>query len=204
MRNAYLLSTNFESPRTKNAISVLENVGFNVILFKAIPHRDKVASNRISMQGIYQKILNTSKNEWNYIFEDDIEVVEPIKIEEIIEYEKISDKVMYLGLCELRPGKGTRKKLDIKINNHDVYETSGDTKGLHAIGLSKTGCKLLLEYAEKKPLNHNFYKFMDCILGVEFIRKHPATIVRYLLKGQIPGHRGSFYQDRKKYPTSIK
>ena len=95
MRNAYLLSTNFESPRTKNAISVLENVGFNVILFKAIPHRDKVASNRISMQGIYQKILNTSKNEWNYIFEDDIEVVEPIKIEEIIEYEQISDKVMY-------------------------------------------------------------------------------------------------------------
>lgn len=203
MRDAYLLTTNFESPRTKNAISVLEKVGFNVVLFKAIPHHDKVTSNRISMQEIYKKILDTSENDWNYVFEDDIEVVKPIKIEEIIEYEQISENIMYLGLCEDTPRHNKREKLDIKINDYDIYKTSGDTKGLHAIGLSKNGCKLLLEYANSKRMNDDFYKFMDCILGIEFIEKYPATIVRYSLNGQIRGHKGAFYQDRIHYPSTI-
>lgn len=195
-RNAYLLSTNFESERTIYSKNLLEKIGFNVILFKAIKHNCKVTSNKISMQAIYETICNDKTSDWNYVFEDDIDILSEISLSEIIEYEKISDKIIYLGLCRYGSDNFLTKTKNI-INKHQIYKTFGNTRGLHAIGLSHTGFEELLEFSK-----NNNHKYMDCILE-EFTKINPATIIRYDLESYIPGHRGIFYQDRKKFPTTI-
>ena len=195
-RNAYLLSTNFESERTIYSKNLLEKIGFNVILFKAIKHNCKITSNKISMQAIYETICNDKTSDWNYVFEDDINILSDISLSEIIEYEKISDKIIYLGLCRFGSDKFLIKTKNT-INKHPIYKIFGNSRGLHAIALSKIGFKELLEFSKK-----NKNKLMDIIL-CEFTKNNPATIIRYDLESYIPGHRGIFYQDRKKFPTTI-
>ena len=102
-RKAYLLTINEKSPRTIFSKKILQDIGFDVIIFKAIPNKDKVISNKISMQEIYKKIIN-SEHKWNYVFEDDINIRERISLDHIIEYENISEKVMYLGFLSLHHG----------------------------------------------------------------------------------------------------
>lgn len=130
-RNAYLLTTNPLSERTVFSKTILENIGFNVILFQAIKHHDNVISNKLSMNTIYNIIYNDRSNTWSYVFEDDINILEPISLNEIIEYEGISNNIMYLGLC--RYGDDSKLlKTKHKINNNIVYKTLGNTRGLHA------------------------------------------------------------------------
>ena len=134
-RNSYLLTANTKSLRCLFSIDVLTNIGFNVIIIDCIPNDNKVLSNKISMQYIYDLIKN-SDQDYSYVFEDDINILEPIKLDEIIEYEEISEMFFYLGICE--------NGLNViftghKINNHYVYSKSGCVRGLHAIGLSKKG-----------------------------------------------------------------
>lgn len=197
-RNAYLLTTNKTSDRTRFSYDILKQIGFNVILIDCIPDSKKVLSNKISMQYIYELISN-SNDEWSYVFEDDINILRPITLSEIIEYENISNKVFYLGLCK------NIKKLnrniiltDKIIQENKVYVTNGSCRGLHAIGLSKSGSKELLEYSRA----HNHKKYMDMILEM-FVKKNPANIVCYELESYIKGHRGVIFQDRKKFPSSI-
>jgi hypothetical protein len=57
-RTAYILTTNKLSDRTIFSQSVLEQIGFSVILVQHIPHQDNVLSNKISMQHIYELIAN--------------------------------------------------------------------------------------------------------------------------------------------------
>ena len=70
-------------------------------------------------------------------------------------------------------------------------------RGLHAIGLSKNGAKELLEYSQKSSKI-----YMDMILE-EFAQLNNPNMVRYDLESYISGHRGIFFQDRNKFPTSI-
>ena len=83
------------------------------------------------------------------------------------------------------------------INKYPVYKTFGNTHGLHAIGLSRSGCKELLDFSTT-----NDHKYMDCILG-KFIKNNHANIIRYDLESYISGHRGIFFQNRRKFPTTI-
>jgi hypothetical protein len=227
MRTAYLLTTNPQSPRAIFSKKVLENIGFNVIVVNAILHSDKVLSNKISMMHIYNMIQN-SHDEWGYVFEDDINIVEPIHISEIIEYEKISQMFFYLGCCMLNNGKSLQNTGYV-INNHPVIQVCGGVRGLHGIGISRPGAYQLLEFinttqncgnteAQNKHNNWKFLwrtargtsakvsqdkRYMDCILE-DFSKIYPANIVRYdLVSPQIEGHRGVLFQDRKQFPSSI-
>ena len=193
-RNAYLLTTNPKSERTIFSKNLLGKIGFNVIIFLAIKHHCKVTSNKISMKAIYKTICNDNTCEWNYVFEDDIDLLDKISLSEIIEYEKISDKIIYLGLCSNDP---MLIKTKYTINKYPVYKTFGNTHGLHAIGLSRSGCKELLDFSTT-----NDHKYMDCILG-KFIKNNHANIIRYDLESYISGHRGIFFQNRRKFPTTI-
>jgi hypothetical protein len=196
MRTAYLLTTNPQSPRAIFSKKVLENIGFNVIVVNAILHSDKVLSNKISMMHIYSMILD-SREEWSYVFEDDINVVEPIHMYDIIEYEKISQMFFYLGCCMMNDGD-TLQNTDFKINNKSVISISGDVRGLHGIGISKYGTAKLLEFINSSP-----NRYMDCILE-DFSKIYPANIVRYdLVSPQIDRHRGVLFQDRNQFPSSI-
>ena len=193
VRTAYILTCDETSERSTCSKNVLEKVGFNIQTFTCIKHRNKVLSNKISMQKIYEIIAN-GEDEWVYVFEDDINILEDIKIDELIEYEKISDKFFYLGTCGY---VNNCKKSEIKIRGNEVVKVIGDVRGLHAIGLSKNGAKELLEYSEKSS-----EIYMDMILE-EFARLNHPNIVRYDLESYISGHRGIFFQDRNKFPSSI-
>ena len=200
-RNAYLLTVNEKSARTIFSKKILLDIGFNVIIFKAIPNRDKVLSNKISMQEIYKNIIN-SNGKWSYVFEDDINIREKTKLDQIIKYEEISDKIIYLGFCSLHRGPYHYKTNHV-IDNDIVYKSKGKTRGLHAIGLSKQGAKELLDFSKKFENKHRLDTYMDVILE-KYTEKNHATLIRYNKYDKYDKtHRGLFYQDRSKFPSII-
>lgn len=194
-RKAYLLTTNEFSERTIFSKSVLERVGFTVILFNAIYDKNPLLSHRKSYLKICEEIANSS-NGWYYVFEDDINILEEIKLDEIIQYESISTNVFYLGICKY--GKNTLKNTGIKINDKDVFEISDNVRGLHAVAYSNKGAKDFLNFSE----NYKTYEYIDMILELYTI-KNPAIVVRSDLESYISGHYGIFFQDRNKFPSTI-
>jgi hypothetical protein len=195
MRNCYLLTGNNNSDRAQFSKNILEKVGFNVHFYNYIPHENKVLSNKISMMEIY-KIIANGTDEWVYVFEDDIDLLEPITINDIIKYESISNNLFYLGACMYNTS-------NLKINIYPQISTpvaivQGGVRGLHAIALSKSGAKELLEFSK----NWEHYEYMDMILE-EFTNINPANVIRYDLQSYIFGHRGIFFQNRKKFPSTI-
>ena len=195
-RKAYLLTGDINSERCQFSKNILQKVGFQVILFHFIPHENKIISNKNSMIAIYELIAN-GNDEWVYVFEDDINILEDIKIDEIIQYESISKHFFYLGLCVCHDNNKIYLNKN-KINNNDVIIVKGKIRGLHAIGLSKNGAKELIEFTK----NYNKYIYMDMVLE-EFSILYPANVVRFDLESYIHGHRGVFFQDRQKFPSSI-
>jgi hypothetical protein len=193
-RLAFLLTLNEDSERAIFSKSVLETIGFNVRFIGCIPNEDKILSNRLSMQNIYNLIKDLDEP-YCYIFEDDINTIEPIKLDEIVQYEKISPMFFYLGICEHPDQKNMIR--NEQINNHTVFYRSGNFHGLHAIGISKKGASELLEFSK-----YSTEKVMDMVLSA-FSLKYPANIVRYDLESYIPGHRGIIFQDRNKFPSTI-
>jgi hypothetical protein len=196
-RKCYVLTCNEKSERTQFSKHLLEKIGFEVNLFKAVPNKDKVLSNKISMMQIYN-IIAHGEDEWVYVFEDDINILEEVKIDEIIKYETISSQFFYLGVCESIPAKHSTS--DIKIDGYTV-ETVSENKSacLHAIALSKDGAKELLE------MSHNSSEeYMDVIVN-QFAMKYKANIVRYDLhvSDSESSHRGLFYQDRNQFESTI-
>jgi hypothetical protein len=194
-RTAYLLTCDKESKRTKFSEDILKKIGFNVELFQCIKNEDKVLSNKISMLEIYKKIAAGSE-EWGYVFEDDINVLDKIDVDELIQYENISKTFFYLGTC------GYENKDNFynseSVNGHPVAKVRGPVRGLHAIALSKDGAKELLEFSKD-----NSEIYMDTILE-SFSQKHNPNIVRYdLVSPDDGGHRGIFFQDRNQFPTTI-
>jgi hypothetical protein len=194
MRKAYLLTTNKESMRTQFSTDILMKIGFEIIVVQHIPHEDKVYSNTLSMIHIY-KMIRESGDEYAYVFEDDINWLEHVQLDEIIQYENISPVFFYLGVC--LPSTAGIKDTGHIINGHPVMSVSNNVRGLHAIGLSKEGVKQLLEFVDVTP-----FRFMDMILE-KFTIMHSAPIVRYDLQSYIWGHRGILYQDRRQFPTTI-
>ena len=201
-RIAYLLTGDETSERTLFSKEVLENIGFDVHMILFLAHPNKVISNKISMQLIYQRIAEMSSDDdddadhyFAYVFEDDINVLEPITLEEIVKYENVSERFFYLGVCQYDNIKVIPTV--IKINQSPVYQVSGGIRGLHAIGLSKKGAKELLAFSQTSD-----WEYMDMILE-DFSRLYPANVVRYDLCSYIPGHRGIVFQDRERFPSTI-
>jgi hypothetical protein len=183
---------NPNSERCVFSKKILEKIGFTVEIVQAIPDPDKVISNKKTMQSIYHKIQ--TGNMYGYVFEDDVNVLEDIRLDEIIEYESISPVFFYLGMCEYGYKAVCTEHI---IRNKKVFSKSNYVRGLHAIGLSKMGAKLLLEYS--KTCVH---RYMDMILE-EFSTLYPANVVRYDLESYIKGHRGVIFQDRAKFKSEI-
>lgn len=198
MRKAYVLTVDKECERTRFSEKVLQDIGFEVELVLCTPHVDKVMSNKISMHGIYKKIAEDG-DEWAYVFEDDINVLAPIKIDEIVLYERISDMFFYLGLCRPMFDVHNFTRSSYGIAGQSVAVVTGEfCRGLHAIGLSKRGAKALSAFVDEYPAE----RYMDVILALFTIR-YPANVVRYDLESYCPGHRGVLFQDREKFPTQI-
>jgi hypothetical protein len=194
-RNAYLLTCDPNSERTKFSKNILDEIGFNVILFQAIPDSKPLLSHKQSMISIYNIIANDLLNEWSYVFEDDINKLEDIKLDEIIEYEKISNKFFYLGICKY--GEDTLCETEHTINNHKVYSVSGSVRGLHALAFSRVGMIDFIDFLKNFSL-----EYMDVILEL-YTLKNRSNVVRTDLESYISGHRGIIFQDRNKFTSII-
>lgn len=199
MRTAYVLTVNENSERSQFTKQILETVGFYVKFIRCIPNKNKVLSNKYSMLYIYHLIANGPDN-WAYVFEDDINILEQINVSEIIKYETLTNVFFYLGVCI--PSHFTKNNFFLYsnsiINGKKVYGIKGSVGGLHAIGISKIGAKMLLSFSNK----FRHFKYMDMILE-RFSQRHHAPVVRMDLESYIKGHRGIFFQDRNKFPSSI-
>ena len=180
--------------RTHFSTDILTKIGFDVIAVQHISNEDKVYSNTLSMVHIYN-MIRESGDAYAYVFEDDINWLEHISLDEIIQYENISPVFFYLGVC--LPSVAGIKDTGHDINGHPVMSVSNNVRGLHAIGISKEGVKQLIDFVDVTP-----FRFMDMILE-KFTVMHPAPIVRYDLQSYIGGHRGILYQDRRQFPTTI-
>jgi hypothetical protein len=195
-RIAYLLTGDIHSDRAVFCKDILDKIGFDVEFIIYTPHENRVISNTLSMHRIYELIIsniNLEDNDFVYFFEDDINWIEPITLDEIIEYEKISSIYFYLGICE---HNAYATPTNLKINNHTVYQKQGNVRGTHAFGISKSGAKLLLNFSKQFELD----KYMDMILE-DFSLIYPANVVRYDLSSTIWGHRGVIFQDRTKFQS---
>lgn len=195
-RKAFILTGDITSERYLFSKNVLETIGFYIEPVIYIPNDDKVLSNKISMQYIYELISNSEDEAFTYVFEDDINIIEPITLDEIVQYEKITEIFFYLGICEPYPHYSTINT-NLFINNHLIYQKKGNVRGLHAIGLSKNGAKELLNFSK---LSQQTY--MDMILE-DFSRLYPANVVRYDLSSYIFGHKGIIFQDRNRFSSTI-
>jgi hypothetical protein len=194
-RNAYLLTCDPNSERTKFSKNILEEIGFNVILFQSIPHTKPILSHRQSIISIFNIIANDLNNEWSYIFEDDINKLEDIKLDEIIEYEKISNHFFYLGICKY--GENTINETNYTINNYKVYSVSGYVRGTHAFAFSRVGMIDFINFVKNFSL-----EYMDIILEY-YTFKNRANVVRLDLESYISGHLGVIFQDRNKFQSII-
>ena len=201
MRKAYILCEHENTPRCVDSRKVLEEIGFQVYCVPYIRHKDKLYSNKISMQMIYEKIIQ-SGDEWSYVFEDDIDKKDNISLNEIMEYEKISSHLFYLGACfsseSLTKTIKESESYNIKISGHNVGVINGTALGLHAVAFSRKGIIEFLQFSKNSKI-----KNMDVILN-SFTKIHNAYIVRLDLKyGENCIHNGIIYQNRKKYPTTV-
>jgi hypothetical protein len=194
-RTAYLLTVDPRCERALFSKQVLKTIGFRVHFVQALPKADPVVSNKLSLIEIY-KLVATSAEEYSYVFEDDINVLEPITLDEIVQYEKISEMFFYLGVCE--PRCPAVHPNGVRINNHDVYTKSGANRGCHAFGLSKKGARALLAFSR----HHRHIQPSDIILEM-FSTVYPANVVRYDLESYIPGHKGVIFQDRRRFPSTL-
>lgn len=194
-RKAYILTCDKQSERAKHSEYLLSSIGFDVILCDVVHFPACVAtSNLMSMINIYQRI-SQSDDEWSYVFEDDLNYLEPITLSEIIEYESISDHLFYLGCCMADISRVNKTKN--LINGHTVH-TINKTACLHALAFKKSSINLIYTYIEK----YSYLKFLDQIIGDKFVGDHGANVVRYdLTSPQECGHRGIIYQDRIKFPS---
>ena len=196
-RKAYLLTTCVESERTQFSKGVLESVGFTVIPFMAIPSTSPLSSNKESLYRIYETIAQ-GDDEWAYVFEDDINLLEPIDLDEIIQYENISQYFFYLGICKDYGERDGISSSNIFIKEKEVFVVSGSVKGAHAIGISKTGATELTELF--RTLLH--IREGDVLLE-EYSCRRPANIVRFDLESYVPGNKGIFFQDINRFKSQI-
>jgi hypothetical protein len=203
MRDAYILTAGNNPKRAERSEKILKDIGFETKIIQAIPANspicggNKVKSNYLSFKTILEQAVLASED-WFYFFEDDIALVEEISLSEIIQYEKISSELFYLGCCLPTGAKGI--PTEHIINSHIVYELEGAHCCLHALAFSKKGAKNLLEILS---LKNKQSKYADRVVG-EFAQTQKVFCVRYDLKSpQCSGHRGILFQDRQTFKSEI-
>jgi hypothetical protein len=214
MRNAYLLTTDVLSDRAICAKTILSCIGFQVHMVKALPRIDdnyysKLESNRNTMMTILDDISNKSDlQEFHYIFEDDVNIMEPIPIEEIIEYEKISKEsgLFYLGCCRYDYNNKNTILTEHNIAGYSVYKILKYIRGSHAFAVTPICAKRMCDYyMTNKQIVEEMYKTPYDIMMEMYVHDctNGVNVIRYDLESYIKDHFGIFYQDRGRFPTIV-
>lgn len=196
VKNAYVLTTDKNSDRAKNAERVLRKIGFNIIFFEAFKEKNPMISHRRSMEAIYDKILEEEKEDYCCIFEDDIDTTLDINLDYISNYESLNEDVVYLGFCY---NKGKFLKTHDMINGENLYRIKGGIRGIHSLLVSRKGVELLKKlYQENQQCLH-----MDVLLE-RYSLKQPLFVVKKDARSPCHGsHYGIFYQERRKFKSQL-
>ena len=83
------------------SIQLLLDIGFEVCVVPYFKHTDPILSNKNTMMFIYERIVESGEA-YSYVFEDDINTLEPVRLSDIIKYEKISPYLFFFRLLYSR------------------------------------------------------------------------------------------------------
>jgi hypothetical protein len=196
-RNAYLLQGPVENQPLRARLSrdLLIDIGFNVNVIDHIPNESAHLSNKLSVMHIFD-LIQKSNEEWSYMFEDDVDTLEEITLEDIVEYENISEMFFYLGVCMASSRRLRASAHKIKDDNVKITHNG---RCIHAIAISKKGINEIIPFYK----THDHITCADGILE-GFSKKYPANVVRsHLVSPHNRGHRGVFFQDRRRFATQV-
>lgn len=213
IRESYLITTNENSDRVNAAKTVLSEVGFHINVIKALPrsndeYHSKMASNRNTMLYIVDEIGKKEGNDFYYIFEDDVNVLKPVKLDEIIEYENISREceLFYLGCCRYNYTFDNTIETEHCIRGNTVYKVTKFIRGTHAFAMTPNTARKMCDFfmTNEKILEESDVIPFDIMLEMYV---HECTngvmTMRHELESNVKDHFGLFFQDRNRFPSII-
>lgn len=229
--NAFIISMNCTSSRfnfTKENIERVFPNFFNFFCFTPIPLNDsridkslsslnkKLASNLISFVTLWTyeitKYSTKGELEWSFIFEDDVDFIEPSKVsllnyinplQELMHYPEIQLKhgVFYLGICGPTFASDNRS-LITPFSNNSLITQKGCGACAHAMGLTTKRAKdFWMEISLYCPIPNgstDTYIYNYCVKNDNY----------YILGSNLQwptnsGHYGIAFQDRQRFRSEI-
>jgi hypothetical protein len=230
--NAFIITNNCTSLRFNTTKENIERVFpnyFHIYCFKAIPLNDsrihtaastvlkKFSSNLLAFVRIWTyEIPKYSKNgelEWSFVFEDDVNFIEPSKVsllnyinalQELMEYPEIhlNHGVFYLGICG-PTFTNQSHPLITKSSNNSLLSYRGYGWCLHGMGLTTKRAKDF--WTEISSYHPTTDRVMDAYLREYCIRSRTEyyTLGSNLHWPPGTGHYGIAFQDRKRFSSGI-
>ena len=200
-RRAHIMTTNTSTPRYMYSKKTLQKVGFSKIIpidpikYGNGDELSKVMSNKKTFLYSLEKFID-DRDEWLYIFEDDIDAHNDVSMKDILELEKKSVLFFYLGIC-FPIGKIT----------HTPHSCG---RCAHAMAFSKKGARELLEFEKtstKKLQTRNIARnepYFDVIIEGWCNENGKFNVLKQnKISPENIGHRGAFFQARKLFPSTI-
>ena len=189
-RKAYVLTLDENSRRARHVKEIFDIVGMEVVYCDAIQNENKRVGHRRSMLEILKKVQD-SKEDWAYIFEDDVQFYEYIGPPRLKKFEALAENFYYLGCFSQSKPEKTDEVIDEEI---PVYRIKKDFARLsHAFGISKEGAKILLEASDEFPeVSFGF----DELLWRVFYKESPIVVMGDYQSEQRRGEYGIAFQDR--------
>ena len=229
--NAFILSANCISARfnfTKQNIERVFPKFFSIYCFKPILLNDsridqslslvgkKLASNLISFATLWTyeiiKYATGDESEWSFIFEDDVDFVEPSRfglpnyldaLQQLMSHPQaqLEDGIFYLGICG-PTFASSNHSIAVPLSNNSLFIRKGCGRCAHGMGFTTKRAK-------------HFWTDISLYCPIPngpadiYIQKHCAKTGNYYVLGSNlqwpPGssHRGIAFQDRQRFHSEV-
>lgn len=201
-RKAFVITVDLDGARARFARHVLTTVGFDVVLIKAVYDADPPVSLKRTHMQLWEHIAtHCADDEWMYIFEDDVNVLESLTIAQLLSYERHAAPtgMFFLGCCMNKWNGVTQTSTS--IDGHAVHHVRGGVRGTHAIAYSKAGAQAMLAFAQRTDQARQ--RHVDVITeAFTTTFKDGVPVMRMDLHSDIHGHNGIVFQDRRRFPDS--
>jgi hypothetical protein len=206
-RTAFVVSvSNGSDARSQRTEILLSDLGFIVKFVKpfdldvikaSYPNESIEQTKVLSHMTTVLEIMKTAKEEWIYVFEDDIAHHEYVTLSSIVAHERTSTRMFYLGVCS----GGWNWPWNWPWNSPECTREKCCGRCAHAMAFSATCRTEFLSFVESglaPPSN-----YFDVLFEAYCLANDGFEVYGYEGKGQEGGHRGGFYQDRKEFKTGI-
>ena len=198
-RTAYVISSaNCPPGRLEHVKRLLARIGFSEIyvMTRSPLYRPDRAGLAVLYE-IIESVITRKNADYVYVFDDIINTLVELKLDELTEYERLANGFFYLGIDKINQNKGigyTGKT----IGSRNVYSVKGNVSSAHAFALSLQGAHGLMA-----QLSTNRYKTVDLCLCA-YSKTHAVPVVRYDLQGVFNGQRGAIFADLCQFNTEFR